>query len=182
MKIRLPRPVLDMLDRAGRSTLQQFVVVAFSAIPAINTVSRIPWYAALATGLGAGVVSLLTSLVSWKVPTLTFWPDIIVRVGKTFAQSLLATLGAGVINLFSVPWVHALDMAIGAAALSLLTGLIATGVHPGIGIEPSASLVYSSPTDEALAKVDAGVATLVDEPLAQEALEVVDPNTVPPPV
>jgi hypothetical protein len=140
-----------MLDRAGRSTLQQFVVVAFAAIPAVDQISSIPWYGAVATALGAGVVSLLTSLASWKVPTLSFWPDLGVRVGKTFVQSLLATLGAGAINLFSVYWLHAVDMAAFAALLSLVMGLLATGANVTKSAA-SASLVYDSATDEEVAK------------------------------
>lgn len=51
-----------------------------------------------------------------------FWSGTLERAVKTFAQSLLAALGVGT-GLFHMNWVGALDLSLGATALSLLTSL-----------------------------------------------------------
>jgi len=42
---------------------------------------------------------------------------------KTFAQTLLAVLGAGYLDILTVDWVQSLSVALGAAFLSVLTSL-----------------------------------------------------------
>jgi hypothetical protein len=45
------------------------------------------------------------------------------RMVKAFVSSLLATLGAGVVDVLSVPWGAAFAVAAGAAAVSFLTSV-----------------------------------------------------------
>lgn len=63
------------------------------------------------------------------------------RALRTFAQILLTLWGFGAtgLNLFAVDWKAALEVAVSAAVLSLLTSVSATGV----GESTSASLVRS---------------------------------------
>lgn len=49
------------------------------------------------------------------------------RAVKTFAQALLATLGAGATSLLSVGWGQALSVAGMAALLSVLTSVASAG-------------------------------------------------------
>lgn len=49
------------------------------------------------------------------------------RCVKTFAQSLLVTLGAGAVDILAVPWPAALSIAAGAAFVSILTSVVSAG-------------------------------------------------------
>lgn len=55
--------------------------------------------------------------------TAQFWKDAGERALKTFAQALIAVLGAGAVDLMSVGWKQDLSVAGGAALLSLLTSI-----------------------------------------------------------
>lgn len=58
------------------------------------------------------------------------------RAAKTFAQTLIATLGAGVINIVHVAWVTDLEVSAGATLLSVLTSVVTaktTGGNPSMG-------------------------------------------------
>jgi hypothetical protein len=57
--------------------------------------------------------------------TRAFWEYAGERAIKTFAQTAIATLGAGSVGLFSIDWSALLSVAGGAALLSLLTSLVA---------------------------------------------------------
>jgi hypothetical protein len=60
--------------------------------------------------------------------TKKFWEDASERAVRTFAQALLAILGAGAVNIMTVDWVQALSVAVGAAILSVLTSLASSNV------------------------------------------------------
>jgi hypothetical protein len=49
------------------------------------------------------------------------------RAVKTFCQALLATLGAGAVNILEVPWLSAVSVAAGAALISVLTSVASSG-------------------------------------------------------
>lgn len=117
--------ILDMLERAGSSAAQQFLVIVLGGGLLLTKISGLPWLTAIGTAGGAFVISLLTSLVTLSVPKLPYWPDLLIRVAKTFGQSLLATLGAGVVNLTTVPWLTAINTAAVVAFMSLVKGLVA---------------------------------------------------------
>lgn len=64
--------------------------------------------------------------------TKQFWIDAGERALKTFAQSALATLGAGSVDLLTTNWVGALSIGAGAAIVSLLMSLGSErGGYPG---------------------------------------------------
>lgn len=117
---------LDVLERAATSAGEQFLAVLL-ATGTILSIIGLPWGPALATAAGAFVVSFLASelQIAAGLGTLAYWPDLAVRVGKAFGASLLATLGAGVVDVTTVPWVTALNVAAVAALLALVKGLLA---------------------------------------------------------
>lgn len=69
--------------------------------------------------------------------TKQFWIDTAERAVRTFAQALLALLGAGAVNILTVDWVQALSVSGGAALVSILMSIIASGV----GLKGSPSLL-----------------------------------------
>ncbi|GCD46105.1 holin [Streptomyces paromomycinus] len=67
--------------------------------------------------------------------TAAFWKATFERVVRTFAQALLAVLGAGATGVIDAPWLGALSAAGLAALLALLTAIAASGggtVGPGV--------------------------------------------------
>lgn len=56
-----------------------------------------------------------------------FWTAAFERAVKTFAQSLVVTLGAGAVNVLEVPWQAALAVGAGAAVVSVLTSIASSG-------------------------------------------------------
>lgn len=53
--------------------------------------------------------------------TVTWLKDTLERALKTFAQSALATLGLGSVDVLAVNWVGVLSVGAGAAIISVLT-------------------------------------------------------------
>jgi hypothetical protein len=60
-----------------------------------------------------------------------FWRFALERAIKTFAQTALALLGAGALNVLTVDWSQALGVSAGAAVLSILTSVASAGVSGG---------------------------------------------------
>ena len=60
--------------------------------------------------------------------TKQFWLDTAERAVRTFAQALLALLGAGAVNILSVDWPQALSVSAGAALVSVLMSVVASGI------------------------------------------------------
>ena len=58
---------------------------------------------------------------------LNFWNYAGERAIKTFAQTAIATLGAGTVGLLAIDWVNLLSVSGGAALLSVLTSIVTTG-------------------------------------------------------
>lgn len=56
--------------------------------------------------------------------TATFWKATAERAIKTFAQTLLALLGSGAINLLQIDFVKALLAALMAMLISVLTSIV----------------------------------------------------------
>jgi tRNA A37 threonylcarbamoyladenosine dehydratase len=56
--------------------------------------------------------------------TSDFWSYSGERSIKTFAQTSIATLGAGSVGLFAVDWVALISVSGGAAFLSILTSIV----------------------------------------------------------
>jgi len=55
--------------------------------------------------------------------TKSFWSNAVVRAFKTFAQTAIAVLGAGSLNVFDVDFLGVLGVSLGAALLSILTSV-----------------------------------------------------------
>jgi hypothetical protein len=53
-----------------------------------------------------------------------FWEYAGERAIKTFAQTAIATLGAGTVGLFAIDWSALISVAGGAAFLSILTSVV----------------------------------------------------------
>ena len=58
---------------------------------------------------------------------LSYLKALLERAVKTFCQALVALLGAGAVDLLSVPWPAALATAAGAALVSVLTSIASAG-------------------------------------------------------
>lgn len=94
--------------------------------------------------------------------TKKFWEDAAERAVRTFAQALLAILGAGAVNIMTVDWVQALSVAVGAAILSILTSVASSGVGakgspsllPEAGASPAGKNVSEAAPDLDAADVD----------------------------
>ncbi|WP_062215716.1 holin [Streptomyces sp. NBRC 109706] len=70
--------------------------------------------------------------------TWTFWRATLERAVRTFAQALVAVLGADAVDVLSVDWPAALATAAGAALLAVLTA-VATPGGPGATETPTPS-------------------------------------------
>ncbi len=62
--------------------------------------------------------------------TTPYGTAVLERALKTFAQALLAVLGAGSFGLLDAPWLPALSTAGMAAVLSVLTSIAGAGFGP----------------------------------------------------
>ena len=60
-----------------------------------------------------------------------FWYDALERAIKTFAQTLVALLGAGAIDVLQVDWGQRLSVSAGAALVSVLTSIATAGATKG---------------------------------------------------
>ncbi len=66
-----------------------------------------------------------------KTTNLSFWPDVVVRLGKTFLASLLASIAAaGVFNVVEFDWTTALNVAFVTTLTALGKGLLARSKDP----------------------------------------------------
>jgi len=64
--------------------------------------------------------------------TSAFWAATGERAVKTFAQTLIALIGAGAISIVAIPWPDNLGIAATATLLSVLTSLVSSTVgNPG---------------------------------------------------
>lgn len=140
--MKIPHAVTDMLRRALWSAGQQFLAIAYVGLAGgitLGTLRSVPWYVAGGTALFAFAASLITSALTWKVPVLPFWEDWSARVGKTFLQSLAATmLGGVVLNAFDPSFRSALYVAAGVAAMAVVKG--------GLILDALAHLGFTSQT------------------------------------
>lgn len=152
--------VLDPLERAGRTFVQQFAVILL-AVPAASLLITQNWVFAADSAGFAAAVSALTSILTFKVPVLGVWPDLVLRGLKTGLQSFVGTISAGqIVTISGADWKGALATAVPVALTALLTGLAAMGVPTTYG----ASLL----------PVGTGVAVDADDP---DAIDTTDPDS-----
>jgi hypothetical protein len=140
------RAVYDVLERAGKSFLQVGVGVAFLSVTPDNMFSPAAWYQAVGVGLGAALVSVVLSLVTWKVRPLGYWPDIAIRMVRTFLGSLVASWGAtvGPFDVFHFSWHDSLALAFSVMIASLVTNIATTNASVVDNAGKSASLAYGA--------------------------------------
>ncbi len=121
--------MLDFLERAGWSAGQVFFATLLAGGTAAN-VGGLPWKYALVLALGAGVSSIVLTVIQYltRLTNLSFWPDLLVRLAKTFLGSLAASWSAAsVFDITKFGWVAALNVAALATVSALAKGLLARG-------------------------------------------------------
>lgn len=125
---RISAVVWDYVERAGWTTGQAFISVLLAA-NASRTID-LPWKLALGVGLGAGLISLLTTFLAalTGLQSEDFWVDLGVRLAKTFLSTLLGAMASiQVLNIFAFDFGSALDLAFVATLTALGKGLLARG-------------------------------------------------------
>jgi hypothetical protein len=132
--------VLDFIERAGWTAGQAFLAVLLTTGgPA--SVGNLPWGLALGMAAGAGVGSLVTTGLLYLSPltNLSFWPDLLVRLLKTFLSSLIGSMGAGAFNLLTFDWPSALNLAVITTLSSLGKGMLSRQPESEAGDQPNPS-------------------------------------------
>jgi hypothetical protein len=126
--------IWDALERAGWTAGQQFVAVLLTASSAGSALD-LPWQLALSMSAGAAVISIVGTVIQYLtgLTGLSFWPDLLVRVVKTFVASMLGAFGAEAFNVLDFDWSGAFDLAVVATLVALAKGLLARGPR---GAEP----------------------------------------------
>jgi hypothetical protein len=129
--------VLDFIERAGWTAGQQFFAVLLAG-RAVGSAIDLPWELAIVAALVAGLASIATTLLQYltKLTDLEFWPDLGVRLLKTFIASLAGSwAAAGALGAPAFDWSSSFDLAVLATLGALGKGLLAR--HPGTGENPS---------------------------------------------
>jgi len=119
--------VLDFLERAGWSAGQVFFATLLAGG---SSMSNLPWKYSSTLAISAGVSSIILTAIQYLTRTtdLSFWPDLVVRLGKTFLSSLAGSIVAtGVFDITRFNWTTALNVAILATLTALGKGLLARG-------------------------------------------------------
>ncbi|MEU4420199.1 holin [Actinoplanes sp. NPDC024001] len=132
--------LLDFLERAGWSAGQVFVATLLAG--GMGAVGQLPWKQALTLAVSAFVASLLLTLVQYlgKFTNLAFWPDLLVRLAKTFLGALTGSMVAGVFDVTTFDWGAAFNVAFLATLASLGKGLLAREpAAPNGQVPPGAS-------------------------------------------
>lgn len=136
----------DFVERAGWTAAQQFFATLLTTSAA--TVAGLPWKLALTMAAGAALVSVLATAIQYlsKKTDLTFWPDLIVRLVKTFIASIAASLGADAVNVFDFDWSGALNVAVLATLGALGKGLLARQSQSDLSAEHGEVLAPPTPS------------------------------------
>ncbi|MEV6302906.1 holin [Actinoplanes sp. NPDC051861] len=132
--------VLDFLERAGWSAGQVFVATLLAG--GVGVIGQLPWKQAITLAVSAFVASLLLTGVQYlgKFTNLAFWPDLLVRLAKTFLGALSGSMVAGVFDITAFDWGAALNVAFLATLASLGKGLLAREpAAPNGQVPPDAS-------------------------------------------
>lgn len=119
--------LLDILERAGWSAGQVFFATLLAGGTA-STVANLPWRYAVTVAISAAVSSALLTVLQYagRITDLPFWPDLLVRLGKTFLASLAGSIAAaGVFDVTAFNWESALNVAVIATVTALGKGLLA---------------------------------------------------------
>jgi len=130
--------VLDFLERAGWSAGEVFFATLLAG-GTTATVANLPWSYSLTLALSAAVSSVILTALQYlaKQTNLAFWPDLLVRLLKTFLGSLSASFAAAkVFDVTSFHWSAAFNVAVLATLTALGKGLLAR--QPAVLVAPAA--------------------------------------------
>ena len=119
--------VLDFLERAGWSAGEVFFATLLAGGTAAS-VTNLPWAYSSTLAISAAVSSIILTAVQYlaKQTNLSFWPDLLVRLLKTFLGSLAASFAAAkVFDITTFHWSAALNVAVLATLTALGKGLLA---------------------------------------------------------
>lgn len=121
--------LIDALERAGKTLTQVFAATLLTLGVALNWTNF--WHA-LDIALLAGVVSVVTSLVSIKVSqSLTPVVQTALRALLTFGQTALAYLAANTfVDISHTPWLLVFQVSLVATVTSVLTSWASWSVGP----------------------------------------------------
>jgi hypothetical protein len=134
--------LLDLLERAGWSAGQVFFATLLAGGAAVSA-ANLPWRYSSTIALSAAVSSVILTLVQYLVraTNLPFWPDMLVRLGKTFLASVAASIAAAqVFDMTKFGWTAALNVAALATITALGKGLLARGQAPAATASGTASV------------------------------------------
>ncbi|MDQ0370533.1 hypothetical protein [Catenuloplanes indicus] len=126
-KLRTNPIFLDFAERAGWSAGQVFFATLLAG-GTTTSVADLPWTYAITVSLSAALASVLLTALQYlgKATNLSFWPDVFVRLAKTFLSSLLASItAAGVFNAIEFDWTTALNVAVVTTIAALGKSLLA---------------------------------------------------------
>ncbi|WP_328469456.1 hypothetical protein OHA21_01890 [Actinoplanes sp. NBC_00393] len=132
--------VLDFLERAGWSAGQVFVATLLAG--GVGAVGQLPWKQAATLAISAFLASLLLTGVQYlgKFTHLAFWPDLLIRLAKTFLSTLAGAMVAGVFDVTTFDWGSAFNVAALATLAALGKGLLAREpAAPNGQVPPGAS-------------------------------------------
>jgi hypothetical protein len=121
--------VLDILERAGWSAGQVFFATLLVGGTAVS-VTNLPWKYATVLAVSAGVGSVILTVLQYlvKITDLAFWPDLGIRLVKTFLASIAGSIATSTIfDITTFDWATALNVAAVATLAALAKGLLARG-------------------------------------------------------
>jgi hypothetical protein len=121
--------VLDILERAGWSAGQVFFATLLVGGTAVS-VTNLPWKYATVLAVSAGVGSVILTVLQYlvKITDLAFWPDLGIRLVKTFLASIAGSIATSTIfDITTFDWAPALNVAAVATLAALAKGLLARG-------------------------------------------------------
>jgi hypothetical protein len=131
---------LDFIERGGWSAGQVFFATLLTG--GIATVADLPWKEAITLAVSAFVSSVILTGIQYlsKQTNLPFWPDLLVRLGKTFLSSLSASILAGAFDVTTFDWETAFNVAFLATLASFGKGMLAREpAAPNGQVPPDAS-------------------------------------------
>lgn len=122
--------VLDPLERAVSTFVQQFGVLLIPLLVLVNGHLGVRWSQVLGVvdmATFAALISIVTSILSFGIPKLSVYWDLVLRVLKTYLQSFLGaiTVAAVVPSVIHLDWKVALLAGVPVALTALLKGLAA---------------------------------------------------------
>jgi hypothetical protein len=120
--------LFDFLERAGWSAGQVFFATLLAGGSTVSA-ADLPWRYALTLALSAALLSVILTAVQYANETwknLSFWPDLGVRMAKTFLGSFGASaIADGVFDVTTFHWSTAFNIAVVATISALGKGLLA---------------------------------------------------------